>query len=81
MAEVQTTERTSKGLKLHVLLSSALTVAGIALAFLVWLTATREAGGGLGLTARFGIGAGLVMAVAVVIWRVVTKVRVWWHHG
>jgi proline racemase len=69
VARVQTVEQTSKALKGQVLASVLLVMAGT---FMTCASAAAEAPG-------FGAAAGL-LAFAGVVWFIVTRIRIWWHH-
>ena len=69
VTQLTTTQGTSKRLKLHSLLALALLVFG---AGLVW--ASISAG------AETPSPTGGVMAFVGLVWMIVTRVRIWWHH-
>lgn len=63
-----TTERTSKRLKVEQLLAMVVTIAGVVMVFSGVSAGAPDAGGIF--TAMAGLG-----------WLVITRIRVWWHHG
>ncbi len=74
MSEIQdkpvsatTVERTSKQLKLHQVVSVLFIIVGG-----VWVYSASNAGTSPGVGAWF-LGIGLV-------WYIVTRIRIWWHH-
>lgn len=71
---VQTTERTSKRLKLHALLSAVL--CGVSMVVLI---AGWPEPGTRGAVPMVAIGM-LTMLVGL-IWFIVTRIRMWWNHG
>ena len=68
-ARLHTVQETSKRLKLHQLLSIAALVIGA-----VWMFA------GMGDEASEPSGGAALLATAGLIWYIVTRFRIWWHH-
>jgi len=68
--QIIVTERTSKKLKLHVVLSALASICG---AVLLPLGANR------GILPAVLIGIGLL--IGGLLWFLVTRIRIWWRHG
>ena len=71
-----TIEKTGKSLKLHQLLSFLFIVIGFGIAAIAITTRPKD-------TTEISSAAlaGSFMFVGGLMWRVVTRIRVWWHHG
>ena len=71
-----TIEKTGKSLKLHQLLSFLFIVIGFGIATIAITTRPKD-------TTEISSAAlaGSFMFVGGLMWRVVTRIRVWWHHG
>jgi hypothetical protein len=67
---VSTIQETSKQLKLHVLISALLFWVGF-----IW--SIVGASGGVG---DANIALAMLMCITGMVWYLVTKIRVWWHH-
>ena len=67
-ATITTVQETSKRLKLHTLISVVMICVGV-----VWAMAVAQDPNGSGTLAALLIVAGLV-------WYLVSRVRIWWHH-
>lgn len=65
---VVTTERTSKSLKGQLVLSVLLIISGVVAAIVAWNTTT-------------GLVLALFALCAGVPWFLITRIRIWWHHG
>ena len=71
-----TIEKTGKSLKMQQLLSLLCIVIGFGIAAIA--IGTRQPGTTEISSAAMG---GSLMFVGGLVWRVVTRIRVWWHHG
>lgn len=71
-SQLTTTQETSKKLKLHTLISALLVAFGFM--FLVLTAGVNKANGG-----EPSVFPAIMMTVGL-IWFVVTKFRIWWHH-
>lgn len=70
-ARLTTVQGTSKRLKLHQLTSGLLVIIGAMLVMNATMWSPGARGGGIG---------GLLLLVGFA-WAVITRVRMWWHHG
>ncbi|WP_375265715.1 hypothetical protein [Planktotalea sp.] len=68
-AQLRTVQLTSKKLKFHTLISIALMIIGA-----VWFFSTSK-------PEEIGTPYGFFMFVAGGIFFIITRIRVWWHHG
>lgn len=75
-APTRTVQLTSKRLKAHVAVSAVVTLLGLLLLGGGMSSAQNGGEPNAALTAFGGL-----LLVAGVFWLVVTKVRIWWHHG
>lgn len=70
---VQTIERTSKALKGQVLASALLAIAGM---FMTCATRAAPAQDRIPAIGQFGA----LLFVGGIVWFIVTRIRIWWHH-
>ena len=74
--KLRTIQQTSKRLKMQILISAALFWGGI-----VWMIVVASSASRAGVPpSRVATVIATLMILAGLVWYVVTKLRVWWHH-
>jgi len=74
-APLMTTQLTSKGLKIQAVISAV--IFWIALIWYIFALAIDENGIKISTTAFTFFG---VLLIGSIIWHLITKIRIWWHH-
>lgn len=75
-APLQTVQETSKRLKAHTLLGWLLILAGGLMAWGATKAMETAEGGNLGVV----VALGLYAMLGGLVWLIVTRIRIWWHH-
>lgn len=70
---IQTMQKTSKKLKMHLLMAALASVLGL----LLMLIASTSASADFQMT---GFAFGLLLAISGTVWLIGTRFRIWWHH-